>query len=75
MRGPQMYDNMSDSQFVDLSECILSHDLINMTDHERSIVELHDQLNEIRLERTLLNVQLLNTSPGDIHKEEFECLR
>ncbi|MCJ1410204.1 hypothetical protein MMC19_004289 [Ptychographa xylographoides] len=57
-----------------------------MTDHERSIVELHDQLNEIRLERTLLNVQLLNTSPdiipelsndeleSQLKKAERECL-
>jgi len=46
-----------DSAFAELASSLPSRGLVSLTDREQSILNLHDQLAELRLESALLEAQ------------------
>lgn len=50
-------ENKLDSAFAELTTSLLSHGVVSFTDREQSILSLHDQLAELRLESALLETQ------------------
>ena len=57
----------TDSSFADLLRSTPSHETVLLTDREQEILDLYDQLNDLRLEHALLQVQH-NKGRATIHR-------